>query len=74
MGRFGSSVMDVAYSRALAQWFWIQPNSIEEKIAEPHEIFVEKASVVMLKTPRGRRAKPARIHRGKRGEQLLFQL
>jgi hypothetical protein len=75
-GRFGSSVMFVAYWRVLDQWVWLQPGGIEEKIAEPQMIFVEQdyANKHALKTPRGRREKPTHIRRGKCNEQLSLDL
>ena len=74
--RFGSSVMFVAYFRALDQWRWIQPYSVEERIAEPEALFLDEDYVRnnMLTTARARRDKPTRIRRGKRSEQLLFEL
>jgi hypothetical protein len=68
--------MFVAYYRMLDEWRWIQPGGIEEKIAEPEKLFLDEKYVKnnLLKTPRGRREKPSRIHRGKRAEQLSFEL
>lgn len=40
-GRFGQSIMFVAYSRLLRQWYWIVPGG-EEKIAEPEMLYVEQ--------------------------------
>jgi hypothetical protein len=75
-GRFGSCVMFVAYSRLTDQWLWLQPGGIVEKIAEPQALFLDDDYIVnnLLKTPRARREKATRIHRQKRGEQLLFTL
>jgi hypothetical protein len=75
-GSFGSSVMFVAYFKWLNEWRWLQPNNIEEKIAEPEKLFLDENYVRShtLKTPRGRREKPTHIRRKKHGEQLLFEL
>lgn len=74
--RFGNSYMFVAYSKWLRQWYWLQPGGIEEKIAEPEAIFLDEDYVNKhtLKTPRGKREKPTHIRRGKRSEQLSFDL
>jgi hypothetical protein len=74
-GKFGSSVMFVGYFKVLDEWRWLQPYGIEERIAEPEMIFVEKDYVDKhtLKTPRGRRNKPSHIRR-KRADQLEFEL
>ena len=40
-GRFGASVMSVAYSQLVRQWYWIYPGG-EEKIAQPQMVFVEE--------------------------------
>lgn len=75
-GRFGASVMFVGYERWLDQWVWLQPNGIVEKIAEPEMLFLEEDYIAnnLLATPRGRRERPARIHRGKRADQLQMDL
>ena len=75
-GRFGCSVMFVGYCKWANEWRWLQPGGIEEKIAEPEALFLEEDYIAnnLLPTPRGRREKPARIHRGKRGEQLVLGL
>lgn len=72
MGRFGCSVMQVAYLRMIDQWVWLQPYGVEEKIPEPEKIFVGEDYIRehTLATPRGRREKPTRIRRGKQPEQL----
>jgi hypothetical protein len=74
-GRFGASVMFVAYSRLLRQWYWLQPNGIEEKIAEPPLVYIDADYVAKhtLAKPRARRDTPQHIHR-KRSAQLLFDL
>lgn len=41
-GRFGASVMSVAYSRLLRQWYWIYPGGGEEKIAQPQMLFLDE--------------------------------
>jgi hypothetical protein len=76
-GKFGGSIMFVGYSRALDQWFWLQPYGIEEKIAEPPEIYVDEdwARVHKLAKPRPRReGKAHHIHRGKLPDQLSLDL
>lgn len=75
-GRFGSSVMFVAYDRLLRHWYWVQGGGGEEKIPEPQMIFVEKkwARKHKLKTPRPRFEKPARIRRSKSAQQLTLGL
>jgi hypothetical protein len=75
-GRFGASIMFVAYFKWLNEWRWLQPNNIEERIAEPEKHFLDEEYVRShtLKTPRGAREKPTHIHRRKRGEQLTLQL
>lgn len=40
-GKFGASVMDVAYSRLLKRWIWVYPGG-EEQIAEPTMLLVEQ--------------------------------
>lgn len=74
-GRFGASVMFVAYSRALARWFWVYPGG-EERIAEPHQIYVDEqwAREHTLKTPRAKLTKPVNIRRGKRIAQMELEL
>lgn len=76
MGRFGASIMDVAYDRWLDRWVWVQPHGIEEKIAEPEFLFLEQDYIAnnMLRTPRGRREQPSRIRGGKRPDQLNLGL
>jgi hypothetical protein len=75
-GRFGSSVMFVAYDRLLRRWYWLQPKGVSEKIPEPQQIFVEKkwARAHKLKTPRAKFDKPTRIRRPKGVQQLTFEL
>lgn len=76
LGRFGCSMMQVAYWRMLDEWRWLQPYGIEERIAEPEALFLDEDYVAnnLLETPRGRREKPTRIRRKKSGEQLSFDL
>jgi hypothetical protein len=73
-GRFGSSVMFVAYQRLLDQWYWIQPNGIEERIAEPEMLFLDSdwARDHPRKTPVSRRENPQRIRKGKAEQLRLF--
>jgi hypothetical protein len=75
-GSFGNSIMFVGYWKWLDQWYWIQPGGVVEKIAEPEKLFLDEKYVKnnLLKTPRGKREKPSRIHRGKRNEQLSLDL
>jgi hypothetical protein len=74
-GRFGGSVMFVAYSRALAQWFWVYGGG-EERIAEPPLIFVDDqwAREHTLPAPRGGLEKATCIRRGKAVQQLVLGL
>jgi hypothetical protein len=74
-GRFGGSVMFVAYSRALAQWFWVYPGG-EERIAEPPHIFVDEewAREHTLKTPRAKLSKAVNIRRKKGAAQMELEL
>jgi hypothetical protein len=74
-GRFGGSIMFVAYSRVLDRWLWIQPGGVEEKIAEPEMIFVDEDYIKKhtLAKPRSRTEKPSHIHR-KRSSQLQLDL
>jgi hypothetical protein len=74
-GRFGASVMFVAYSRALAQWFWVYPGG-EERIAEPPLVYVDEqwAHEHTLKTPRGKLSKRVNIRRGKGAAQMELSL
>lgn len=75
LGRFGVSIMDVAYSKWLDQWYWVQPGGILEKIAEPEALFLDEKLIhkIKLKSPRARREKPNLIRR-KRADQLALDL
>lgn len=75
-GRFGASVMFVGYSRLTDQWYWLQPRSIAEKIAEPPELLLDDDYIAnnMLTTPRARVEKKPRLRGGKRSEQLTLEL
>jgi hypothetical protein len=75
MGRFGASVMDVAYDKLLDRWLWLQPYGVTEHIAEPPQIFVDElwARQHTLETPRAKPEKPTRIRRGK-AAQLVLEL
>jgi hypothetical protein len=75
-GRFGASVMFVAFDRLLKQWVWVQPGGVEEKIAEPTHIFVDEqwAREHLLETPRPKLHTSTRIHRGKSDQQLALEL
>jgi hypothetical protein len=72
-GKFGASLMFVGYFKLTQQWFWLQPNGVVERIAEPPLLWVEQAYVNKhtLATPRARRDAPHHIHE-KRSEQLLL--
>ena len=74
LGRFGSSVMDVAYSNLLDQWYWVYPTG-EARIAEPQMIFVEeewaRENLSLEKTPL-KRENPLAIRRNKCEQLLLF--
>jgi hypothetical protein len=74
-GRFGASIMFVAYSKALDRWVWLQPRSIEERIAEPEMILVDANYVNKhtLKIPRAARERRTLI-REKRSSQLQLAL
>ncbi len=74
-GRFGASIMFVAYSRWRQQWFWVYPGG-EEKIAEPMHIFVDErwACEHLLKTPRPKLHKSQKIRRKKGDQQLALNL
>ena len=71
-GRFGSSVMFVAYSRLLRQWYWIYGGG-EEKISEPTMLFLDDkwcaAHPAKIFLPRSE--KSVAIRR-KRSEQLML--
>lgn len=75
-GRFGASVMFVAFDRWRKQWLWIQPGGIEERIAEPTHIFVDEqwACEHLLKTPRAKLDKSGNIRRKKHDQQLALEL
>jgi hypothetical protein len=75
-GRFGASVMFVAYDRWRRQWFWLQPRGIEERIAEPTHIFVDEewAREHLLKTPRVKLDKATKLRRKKGAQQLALDL
>jgi hypothetical protein len=69
-GRFGNSVMFVAYQRLTDQWHWIYPGGAE-KIEEPQMLFLDETWVREhpSKKNRGRRENPLAIHKSK-AEQL----
>lgn len=68
--------MFVGYHRLLRQWYWLQPNGVVEKIPEPEAIFVDDDYVKQhtLKTPRGKPEHATLIRRGKRPNQLQFDM
>ena len=74
LGRFGSSVMDVAYSKLLDQWYWVYPTG-EERIAEPQMLYLDeewaRANRSLEKTPL-KRENPIDIRRKKVEQLLLF--
>jgi hypothetical protein len=74
-GRFGASIMFVSYSRLTDQWYWLQPNSVIEKIAEPPLIYVEQDYVDKhtLAMPRAE-LESTNIHLGKSAKQLSLSL
>jgi len=74
-GRFGASVMFVAYSRWQRQWFWVYPGG-EERIAEPPHIFVDEewAREHTLPAPRATLEKAVNIRRKKGAAQMLLGL
>jgi hypothetical protein len=75
-GRFGASVMFVAYSRWQRQWFWVQGGGSEERIAEPTHIFVDEewAREHLLATPRPKLHKAVKLRRKKGDQQLALEL
>lgn len=74
-GRFGASVMFVAYDRLRSQWFWLYPGGTE-RIAEPPRIFVDDkwAKKHTLKTARPQLEKSVNIRRRKGATQLVLEL
>jgi len=76
LGRFGASYMDVAYERWQAQWFWVQPRGVSERIPEPSHIFVEQswATEHTLETPRAKLHKATKLRRKKGAQQLALEL
>lgn len=74
-GRFGSSVMFVAFDKWRQQWQWIYPGG-SEKIAEPAHIFVDEewALAHILATPRAKLEKRVNIRRKKGAAQLELEL
>lgn len=68
--------MFVGYSRLTDQWYWLQPNSIAEKIAEPPELFLDDDYIAsnLLTTPRARSDAKPLLRRGKRSQQLQLEL
>jgi hypothetical protein len=75
-GRFGASVMFVAFDRWRQEWFWLQPHGIAERIAEPTHIFVDEewAREHLLKTPRPKLDKTSKLRRKKGAQQLALDL
>jgi hypothetical protein len=74
-GRFGASVMFVAYSKWQRQWFWVYPGG-EERIAEPPQIYVDVqwARKHTLPAPRATLEKAVNIRRKKGAAQMLLGL
>ena len=70
-GRFGASVMFVAYERLIKQWVWLQPGGIAEKINEPTQIFVDDSWITAHLLPNPRPKPSGKIHR-QREEQLFL--
>lgn len=72
-GRFGASVMFVAYSKLLRQWYWIYPGG-EEKIPEPQMLFLDEkwAREHPSKNFSPKLEKASCIRRKKGGEQMLL--
>jgi hypothetical protein len=73
-GRFGGSVMFVAYSKFTRRWLWIYPGGTE-KIEEPPQLFLDPlwAAAHPRTSPVVQREKPTRL-RKKKSEQLLMDL
>jgi hypothetical protein len=72
-GRFGGSVMFVAYSKPLHQWYWIYPGG-EEKIAQPQMLFLDEewARAHPAKNFSPKVEKPLAIRQRKAEQLLLF--
>ena len=72
MGRYGASMMDVAYSHLTNKWYHVWGGH-EEEIAEPQMLFLDAdyARQHPRKTPAPRAEKSVRI-RKKREEQLIL--
>jgi hypothetical protein len=71
-GRFGASVMFVYHSRLLDAWFWLQPNSIIEKIGEPQMIYIDEEWIAAHPSTRPRPESSHKIHRQKQQQLVLF--
>lgn len=75
-GRFGASIMTVAYSRLLRQWYWVFGGGGEQEIGEPPMIFVEEDWARENRTlglcPKAIKTESSHRIRKKREEQLVF--
>ena len=69
--RFGNSYIFAGYDKWLDRWWWLQPNGIQERIAEPEQIFVTEKWAREHPANRPRREKAKYIHK-RREEQLLL--
>lgn len=74
-GRFGASVMFVAYSKWQRQWLWVYPGG-EERIAEPPQIYVDSewARAHTLPAPRAGLERAVKIRRGRAPAQMVLGL
>jgi len=72
-GRFGASIMFVAYSKSLSRWYWIYPGG-NEQIAEPQMLFLDPdwAREHPAKKTSVRRENPLAIRRRKSEQLMLF--
>lgn len=76
-GRFGGSVMFVAFDKWRKQWMWVQPGGVEERIAEPTHLLVDEAwaAAHKLAAPRARvENKRGHIRRKKQPTQMVLGL
>jgi hypothetical protein len=71
-GRFGCSVMFVAYDKLLKRWLWLQPNGIVERIEEPPEIYIDESWIADHRLINPRPKPSGKIHKHKGDEQLFL--
>lgn len=70
-GRFGASIMFLYHSRLLDEWFWLQPNSIIEKIGEPQALWLDEEWIRDHPSNKPRPESSGKIHR-QREQQLIL--